>query len=124
LKTNIGAGERATVISDNYQKPRKSPFYYERALATGLGPKVTNVVMIESAASLMLQLVDVLLGCVMYHFKLPILTAVDADKRAVADRLAAAYRVPTLATSLTRNKPNYFSVWKLKPTTRFVTRTP
>ena len=56
--------------------------------------------------------------------KLPILTAVDADKRAVADRLAAAYRVPTLATSLTRNKPNYFSVWKLKPTTRFVTRTP
>jgi|SRR5579884_288583 len=120
LKRNIGTNERAIVISDNYQKPRKSPYYYERSLAYRLGSKVTNVVMIESAACLMLQLVDVLLGCVMYHFKMPRLSAVDADKKAVADRLAAAYGVPTLGTNLTILKPNYFSVWKLKPNTHFV----
>ena len=119
LRTNISSNERATVISDNYQKPKKSPYYYERALAFGLGAKVTNVVMIESAASIMLQLVDVLLGCVMYHFKLPSLAVADVDKKAVADRLAAAYKVRSLATGLTKSRPNYFSVWKLRPYRRF-----
>jgi hypothetical protein len=115
LRQNIASGERATIISDNYTKPKKSPYYYERSLAAALNVKVTNVLMMESSASIMLQLVDVLLGCVMYHFKLPTLPAVDADKKAVADRLAARYGVRSLATELTRNRPNYFSVWKLKP---------
>ena len=115
LKSNIKEGERATIISDNYTKPRKSPKYYEREIAAGLGKKVTNALMMESSAAILLQLVDVLLGCVMYHFKLPRLGAIDADKRAVADRLAAAYRVPTLGMNLTKASPNYFSVWKFRP---------
>lgn len=115
LKRNIREGERATVISDNYTKPRKSPKFYERELASGLKSQVTNVVMIESSASIMLQLVDVLLGCVMYHFKAPKLASRDADKMAVANRLASAYKVPNLGANLTRANPNYFSVWKLNP---------
>jgi hypothetical protein len=115
VKRNVGTGEKAIIISDYYQKPRKSAKYYERELVAGLGVRVTNVLMMDSAASVMLQLVDVLLGCVMYHYKVPALPAVDADKKAVADRLAAAYGVSTLAGPLTKAQPNYFRVWPLKP---------
>jgi hypothetical protein len=118
LKQNISPNEKAIVIADNYTKPRRSPYYFERSLVNGLKEKVANVVMVESTASIMLQLVDVLLGCVMYHFKAPKLAVVDADKKAVADRLAAAYGVPTLAAQITRNRPaysNHFNVWKYTP---------
>ncbi len=114
-KSNIQDSERATVVSDYYQKPRKSTKYYEREIMAKLGNKVTNVVMMDSAASIMLQLVDVLLGCVMYHYKLPTLPAVSAEKKAVADKLAAAYGMPDLARKMTKNHPNYFSVWPFRP---------
>lgn len=115
LQTNIKDSERAVIISDYYQKPRKSIKYYERELAAKLGSKVANVVMMDSAASIMLQLVDVLLGCVMYHYKLPTLTGAHADKKALADKVAAAYGVTTLAQKMTKKHPNYFSVWPFKP---------
>lgn len=115
LRTNIKDEERAAIVSDYYQKPRKSPKYFERELVAGLGAKVTNVVMMDSAASTILQMVDVLLGCVMFHYKIPALAVVDAEKKALADRLAKAYGVASLAKAFTKNKPNYFSVWPFKP---------
>ncbi|MBV8579708.1 MAG: DUF3800 domain-containing protein [Candidatus Eremiobacteraeota bacterium] len=118
LRTNIGrerADERAIVVADNYQKPRAHTKYFERELVHALGTKIANVAMADSGSSNLLQLVDVLLGAVMYHHKLPVLQRVDADKKAVADRIARIYGVPTLAENLTKTAPNYFSVWQFRP---------
>jgi hypothetical protein len=116
LRTNIGARERAIIVSDNYQKPKGHPQFFERELVAGLGARAANAVMMDSAASPLLQLVDVLLGCVMYHYKCPLIVpAPNAHKKAVADRLAAAYGVPSLARGFTRSSPNYLSVWPFVP---------
>jgi hypothetical protein len=118
LSKRITDEEKAIVISDNYQKPRKSPQYYERQIITGLRGKAANAVMIESSACVLLQLVDVLLGCVMYHYKAPRLPNIDNDKKLVADRLAAVYKVPTLAGgNWRRTQPNHFDVWDFQPRT-------
>jgi hypothetical protein len=84
-------------------------------LVQALGAKALNVAMADSGSSQLLQLVDILLGAVMYHHKLPVLPRVDADKQAVADRVARAYGIPTLAMNVTRTAPNYFSVWQFRP---------
>ena len=110
IQSNVAPGERAIVVSDYYQRPRKDATYFERELIARSGGKVVNAAMLDSGASIMLQLVDVLLGCVMFHSKMPRLPAVDADKRAIADRLAAAYGVATLAGASTSTVPNYFRV--------------
>ncbi len=117
LKNNIGSSEKAIVISDNYQKPRNHPHYFERQVVRGLGARAANVVMMDSSASIFLQLVDVLLGCVMYHYKMPVLTRVDSEKKAVADRLAAAYGIGSFAArgNFRLKKPNYLSVWPFSP---------
>lgn len=118
LRTNIARqrnDERGIVVADNYQKPRVHAKYFERELVQGLGQRVTNVAMADSGSSNLLQLVDILLGAVMYHHKLSVLRHPDADKRAVADRLAAAYGVPSLAANMTRTAPNYLSVWQFQP---------
>ena len=110
------------MIADNYQKPRTHPHYFERQVFRGLGQRVANVLMTDSSASVALQLVDVLLGCVMYHYKIPTLTNVDADKKAVADKLAAAYGISFFpkAGNFREIKPNYFSVWPFAPRVRLV----
>ncbi|HEV2738246.1 MAG TPA: DUF3800 domain-containing protein [Candidatus Elarobacter sp.] len=121
IRRNIATGEKAILISDYYQKPRKHPKFYERELISALGGAILNATMMDSGASIMLQLVDVLLGAVMYHFKLPAMIAIDADKRAVADRLSAAYGIPTLGAAITKTAPNYFSVWPFRPRVAVVT---
>jgi len=115
LKNNIGSAELATIISDNYQKPKAHPYFFERQILAGLGRRASNAVMMDSAASCLLQLVDVLLGCVIYHYKLPLIPTPNAAKKAVADRLAAAYGVQSLARKMTKSAPNYFSVWPFQP---------
>jgi len=117
LKNNIGSSEQAIIITDNYQKPRVHPQYFERQIVRGLGARAANAVMMDSASSVLLQLVDVLLGCVMYHYKMPVLARVDDQKKAVADRLAAAYGIRSFPDegNFRRRKPNYLSVWPFDP---------
>jgi hypothetical protein len=115
LKRNVTASEEAIVIADNYQKPKAHPYFFERQVVSALKGRVANAVMMDSASSVLLQLVDVLLGAVIYHYKLPLIATPNAEKRAVADRLAAAYGVRSLARAFTKSAPNYFSVWPYKP---------
>ena len=51
LRNNISSQERAIIVSDNYQKPRASPFYFEREIVSGLRTKAANAVMMDSSAS-------------------------------------------------------------------------
>jgi hypothetical protein len=113
LRTALGTDrpdERAIIVADNYQKPKRHARYFERELVRALVPYAANVMMADSCASSFLQLVDILLGAVLYHHKLPILPRVDAEKKALADRVALAYGVPTLARTMSCTLPNRFSV--------------
>lgn len=115
LKNRLDETERAILIADNYQRPRALPKYFEREIIRALGTRVANVTMTESHGSNMLQLVDVLLGAVMYHFKRSTLARVDTEKIAVADRIAAAYGVRDLAHTFKATAPNRFDVWRFQP---------
>jgi hypothetical protein len=115
FRNNIKPSERAIIVADNYQKPKGHPHFFERQVASALGNRAANVAMMDSAATVLLQLVDVLLGSVLYHHKLPTIATPNAEKKAVADRLAAAYGVQTLARNQTHSAPNYFSVWDFRP---------
>ena len=66
-------GDEICILADYYSKPRASTKFYEVELAKpndkGANP-VFNVCMLESHASMYIQLVDVLVGCVAYDFRL------------------------------------------------------
>jgi hypothetical protein len=117
LKNNIEPQENVTIVSDNFQKPTANPKYYEREVFNGLGGKALNVFMAESSASVLLQLVDVLLGCVIYDFKAAQVSYLDKVKGQLPARLRLGYGLKSLATNdgRTLRTPNYFSVWPLKP---------
>ena len=120
LNRNIATDERAIILSDNYQKPNDATLHYEDYLVARLGSKVANVTMLESASCLQLQLVDVLLGCVMYHFKKNLLPVNNPSKLRLADRLAGYFPMCNggLDWAWTcRTAPNYFSVWPFRPVT-------
>jgi len=112
---NINAGEKVSIVADNFQKPRNSPKYYEREMVAGLQGRALNAVMVESSASVLLQLVDVLLGCVISDFKAARVQNPDATKRQLAERLRRGYGAATFAHGRTWRNPNYFSVWPLRP---------
>ncbi len=116
INPNIRGTEQAIVISDYYQKPNAAPEHYEDYLLRRIGPRLLNVTMADSSSSMMLQLVDVLLGCVMYHYKRSRLRVANTAKTALADRLASAYdRTDLQGTWTCRTNPNYFSVWPFVP---------
>lgn len=116
INGNVRGTEKVIVISDNYQKPNSATQHYEDYLVHRLGPdKVRNVIMADSRSSMFLQLVDVLLGCVMYHYKRATLPARNAEKEQLSNKLAVAYNRADLSGRWTANNPNYFSVWPFRP---------
>jgi hypothetical protein len=119
VNANIRPGERAIIISDNYQKPNSATQFYEDFMIQRLGDRAHNVMMAESTSSMFLQLVDVLLGCVMYHYKRRVLPLRNAVKDRLSNRLAAGYsnqnRTDLCGAWTCRQDPNYFSVWPFRP---------
>jgi hypothetical protein len=116
VKKNIDSNEQLCVIADYLGRPKSSTKYFEKELT--LLPNIYNVCMIESHASLYIQLVDVLIGCIVYDFKINrgVLTQIDKFKKKVCDFLKAKLNRDCLAENFTARSPNYFSVWEFKPT--------
>ena len=67
IEKNVNAGDKICVISDFLGKPKESPVFYESEIKKA--PVVYNACMLESHASLFIQLVDVLIGCISFDFK-------------------------------------------------------
>ncbi len=115
INNNIKTDESVCIIADYFGKPGASRKFFEREM--NKIPKVYNAVMIESHASLFVQVVDVLIGCISYDYKINRgdLTRPDMYKKNVCDHLKSKIGKTTLIGNFTINSPSYFSVWEFKP---------
>ena len=120
VRRNTDPGESVCVLADYLGKPKASPAYYEREMLELTGDprmpgQVYNVCMLESHASLLIQMVDVLLGAVMYDLlcrKVPG-KGTDPCKQAVAGHVRHHLGWTTLAAGAIQAAPRYFSVLRL-----------
>lgn len=112
VDNNLPADEQICIIADFLGKPKASPKYYEPELKTL--PKVYNATFLESHASLLIQMVDVLVGAVVMDYRRAREpgAGVDPVKAGVCDFLKNKLEKKSLAESFTLSSPNYFSVWE------------
>ncbi len=115
VKNNINGKDSLCILADFLGKPKASNKYYEPEIRTI--PNVYNASVIESHASLFIQLVDLLIGCIVLDFRRN-REGVKGDefKAKVCDFLKTKLGVQTLTNNFTKHAPNYFSVWEFKPT--------
>ena len=114
------------ILCDDLSKPANISDTFENRLMVAVKKKLTKigiidnlfgVIRLESHASLMIQLVDILLGCVMFDFKLEsglISEKQFERKNIVVSECRKIIGEKTLSKNITTYKPNYFSVWKFK----------
>ena len=116
---NVGPKDRIFVMADQQTKPKASTKYYEVEVAkakAGQRNPVYNVCMMESHASLFIQLVDVLVGCVVFDFRIKSQpdAASNQCKRDLVELLRKKLRADSLAGKLNRKEPNRFMIWPFK----------
>lgn len=115
IKHNLKDDENMFIIADYLGKPKSSSEYWEYSVKSI--PNVYNAIMIESHASLFIQLVDVLIGCVAYDYKInrqkhkP-----NEPKLDICNFVKVKLGRKDLIGGFTVNHPNCFNVWEFKPT--------
>ena len=116
IKNNMNDSDRICIVADFLGKPKTSSKYYEPEIRTL--PAVYNATVLESHASLFIQLVDVMVGCVVLDFRRARESGkkIDIFKVKVCDFLKGKLKMESLASNFTKRYPNYFSVWEFKPT--------
>lgn len=114
------------VLADDLTKPKAITMTFEKALHSkieqrlkqdGRSRRVFNVTRLESHSSLILQLVDILLGAVLYDFKKQgglISEKLFQRQDGVVAGMREILKRSTLAEHFTANSPSYFNVWKMK----------
>lgn len=115
VECNLKENESIAVIADYVDMPHKSTKYYEREL--NMIPKVFNTCRVESDASLYIQMIDILLGCVVYDCKLQnkvMKEDTENPKTKLLNYLKEKFNTSILAKNQTFHKPNYFSTWLFK----------
>ncbi|PKP57765.1 hypothetical protein CVT91_09895 [Candidatus Atribacteria bacterium HGW-Atribacteria-1] len=117
IKNNLGANDEICIIADFHQKPKSSNKYYETEVRSCNMSQIYNVCMIESHASLYVQMIDVLIGAVNFDFKNKYdkNIRVNKIKKGIVNYLKKKLGVTSLAKNITIHKPNYFSVWLFDP---------
>lgn len=72
--------------------------------------------MLESHASLFIQLVDILVGCVVFDFRMKLEAAASPNpvKRELVEMLRMKVGVDSLAQKVEKTEPNRFTVWPFK----------
>jgi hypothetical protein len=108
VRRNCDPDESVVIIADYISKPSASKRYYQRELSKL--KRVDNAVLIESNASLFIQLVDVLTGCVIGDLK-----GVRGNKRILCDYLKSRCSIGSWGKNITLSSPNIFSVWHFTP---------
>ncbi len=109
-------GKECIVIADYFLRPKKSPKRFETEVSKLTS--VINATMLESHASILIQAIDVLTGCVNFHIKRKgkkNSTKSGKMKERLAKYLARKLGRKSLARVFKTNKPIGFEVWKFKP---------
>lgn len=116
---------KVCVLADDLTKPKEVRKTFEislkdninkRLIKIGINDSIFGVARLESHASLLLQIVDVLLGAVMYDFKNEsglISEKLSKRQENVVRAIKQKLGVKSLTLNNTYHAPNYFSVWKL-----------
>jgi hypothetical protein len=125
LRHVVFRDEQAAVLADYLTKPKSSTVYFEEEImktprnhlsAQTSEKPIFNACMLESHASLFIQLVDVLLGLVVYDCKLERGTHPPNEaKLSVLKVLKRRLGRRSLSRNLDSGGPPYFGVWKFKP---------
>ena len=118
IKNNLEANDdEICIIADFHQKPKSSNKYYETEVRSCNTSQIYNVCMIESHASLYVQMIDVLIGAVNFDFrnKFNKNSQVNKIKKGIVDYLKKKLGVNSLAQNITVHEPNYFSIWLFNP---------
>jgi len=114
------------ILADDISKPKAITETFEDSLKgrialrvedSKVSKAVINVARIESHSSILLQLVDILLGCVMYDFmkQRNLVGTKRAQRREPAiQEIRRALGRASLADHFTVNQPSYFNVWQVK----------
>lgn len=114
------------VLADDLTRPKNILKSFEVSLRdsinhrlskNGISDSVFGVARLESHSSLMLQVVDILLGCVMFDFKKEnglIEEKLAQRQEIVSGKVREILNIKSLAVNGTYHDPNYFSVWKFK----------
>ena len=112
------------LLVDDLTKPKNVTKTFEASLKEevqkrlvkgSVDSSVFGVSRLESHSSLLLQIVDILLGAVMYDFKKNVgLISENQSKKQqpVADAIRKHLGTNSLGSSNTFHDPNYFSIWK------------
>jgi hypothetical protein len=76
---------------------------------------IFNITRLESHSHLLIQLVDILLGSILYDFKISAgLIQPNKRREIVVDEIRKKIDRSSLAGNYTVNTPSYFSTWKIK----------
>ncbi|MCX6645064.1 MAG: DUF3800 domain-containing protein [bacterium] len=115
IEESVQGSSQCIVVADYLTRPRHSDKYLERELKRL--PQVVNAMMLESHASVMIQLIDVLVGCVIYQFRQRSKPQAmfDMQKRRISDYLAERMERDTLAEPFAIQRPIPFEVRMLEP---------
>lgn len=114
IKNNVRKNENLFVIADYLGKPNDSLEYWEKSVNTI--PNVYNAIMVESHASLFIQLVDVLIGSVTYGYKIEKQSLEPNKKKlAVYEYVTNKLNRKSLVGGFTETNPSYFNVWDFCP---------
>ncbi len=115
------------VLADDLTKPSNVSKSFELSLTDAISArlnkqnmkdKIFGVSRLESHSSLLLQVVDILLGAVMFDFKKQsglISSKLEAKQELIVSRLRSKYKTDNLAINKTYHNPNYFSIWEFNP---------
>ena len=116
IEKNLSPDDNICVIADFHSKPKISTKYYETELKRN-NVQIFNVCMLESHASLYIQMVDVLTSSVVSDFRCKYNPSFKANyfKQGVVNLVKNKLGVKTLTQKLTVHKPNYFSVCPFEP---------
>ncbi len=119
IEKNVEEKDKICILADYLSKPKISKKYYEIEVCkqTNYGHSpVFNACMLESHASLFIQLVDVLIGSVVFDFRImsqPNSTP-NLYKLNLVELIRNKIGVDSLTKKITIKEPNCFSVWPFK----------
>ena len=114
IKDNMQSDDRICIVADFLGRPKTSNKCYEPEIRTL--PFVYNATVLESHASLFVQLVDVIVGCVVLDFRRAREQGKNFDvfKVKVCEFLKGKLKMESLAKSFVKHDSGYFSVWEFE----------
>lgn len=108
IKNNLRKNDQICIIADSHQKPKSSNKYYETEIRSCNTSQIYNVCMIESHASLYVQMIDVLIGAVNFDFKNKFDKNIYTNKikKGITGYVKKKLGVNSLAQNITIHEPN------------------